>query len=245
MLNEYNNLYYINIMIASYTQTYSDDRKELFDFHNKDEKDIYFRKKMDKNYYVFHNCSEKYKNVISNYDYFQFKPEFISYDNISYTHSFMNTLYKCKKDGVKYLFFLQDDVFCLQNETIIDELLNFIKNNTFDMLQIESCDFKGDTIYSNENLKIYNTTSDDYVNYGSWAYDDSPYVANIDFLINKLYDITFIKLNDVWRAEIYLANKVKHDKIQRLTSNLSIFRRFVLVGRNQNRKDELPNLIKL
>ena len=225
-------------MIASYTQTYSDNRSELFDFHNKDKNDIYFRNKLDKNYYVFHNCSDEYKNIITKYPYFGFNPEFISYNNICYTQSFIETLFKCKKDGVKYLFFLQDDVFCLQNQKVIDELLLFVKNNTFDMLQLERStpEIKTDKIYSNnDTLKIYDTTSDDYVNSGCWAYDDAPYVANIDFLLNVLYDNTFLNLYDVWRAEIYLNEKVKTNKIQRLTTNFCIFKRFAIVGRNHNR----------
>ena len=47
-------------MICSYTQTYSDNRNELFYFHDKDQTDIYFRNKLDKNYYVFHNSSDNY-----------------------------------------------------------------------------------------------------------------------------------------------------------------------------------------
>lgn len=123
------------------------------------------------------------------------------------------------------MFFLQDDVFSLVNEKVIDELLDFVKNNTFDMLNIEvpNINIHTSIIYSNNNIKIYNTTSDDFVNKKLWAFDDGPYVANIDFLINKIYDINYFQFYDIWKAEGYLNQKITNNKIQRLTSNISFF----------------------
>ena len=179
-------------MIASFTQTYSNNRTELFEYHNKDSVDINFRNKIEKNYYVFHNSLENYiKNVCYNNTYFRKikNIKVISYNNISYTQSLFETLKACKDDGIKYLFFLQDDVFSLVNDNIIDELLLFIKNNSFDMLNIEASNIniQSPIIYSSENIKIYDTTSDDFVEKGLWSFDDGPYVANIDFLINITY----------------------------------------------------------
>ena len=222
-------------MICSFTQTYSNNRNELFEFHNKDNVDINFRNKLDKNYYIFHNSPESYRQYICQNNYFKKINNnlIISYNNMYYTQTVFETLKKCKIDGIKYIFFLQDDVFSLVNDNIIDELLLFIKNNDFDMLNIErsNVNIEAPIIYSHDNLKIYDTTSDDFVKQNFWAFDDGPYVANIDFLIN-LYDNIFLSQKNIWPAEIYLMQKVKNNKIQRLTANISIFKRFGIVGPN-------------
>jgi hypothetical protein len=231
-------------MICSFTQTYSNNRYELFEYHNKDETDINFRNKLDKNYYIFHNSTDKYTRNICEQKYFKKinNLDIISYNNITYTQTLFKTLIKCKNEGVKYLFFLQDDVFSQVNDSIIDELLIFIKNNSFDMLNIEAIDINTDAsiIYSHNNLIIYNTTSDDFTNKKIWAFDDGPYVANIDFLINVLYDKIYFTKNDIWNAENYLNDKITNNKIQRLSCNICIFKRFGIVGPNAwNRKNEL------
>jgi len=88
-------------MICSFTQTYSNNRQELFDFHNKDTTDIYFRNKLDKNYYAFHNSDNEYTSKILNTNYFkQIKNlNIIKYSDISYTESLYKTLQMLKNDG--------------------------------------------------------------------------------------------------------------------------------------------------
>jgi hypothetical protein len=223
-------------MLCSFTQTYSDNRSELFYFHNKDKTDIYFRNKLDKNYFVFHNSPNEYKEKIIQNSYFNDikNIDILSYDNICYTDSFYNTLMKIKNDGYKYMFFLQDDVFSNVNEKLIDELLIFINNNSFEMLNIERTNIKTEApaIFSHDNLKIYDTNSEDFKNKNLWSFDDGPYVANIDFLINTLYDNNYFSMQDIWTAEGYLNSKIANNKIQRLSTNFQFFERYAIVGRN-------------
>lgn len=245
-----NNINSKNKSIASFTQTYSNNRQLLYDYHNKDIVDINFRNKLDKNYYVFHNSNDSYIQHIINCDYMKKIKNLIEikYNNMSYTQTFYQTLNKCKADGIKYIFFLQDDVFSQVSDKIIDELMIFIKNNTFDMLNIEvdNININAPIIYSNDNIKIYNTTSDDFKNKGLWAFDDGPYVANIEFLLNSIYDANYFSKNDIWNAENYLNNKITNSKIQRLTCNISLFRRYGIVGPNAwNSTNELILLNKL
>lgn len=234
-------------MLCSFTQTYSNNRSELFYYHNKDKSDIYFRNKLDKNYYCFHNSSQHYKNEILANNYLKDikNIDVISYDNISYTDSFYATLIKIKEAGYKYMFFLQDDVFSLVNEKLMDELLEFVKNNSFDMLclELQNINTEAPVIFSSDNIKIYNTTSDDFKNRKFWAFDDAPYVANIDYLLNVIYDNTYFLKSDIWTAEDYLQNKISNNKIQRLTTNTSFFRRCGIVG--PNAWDRVNELIKL
>jgi hypothetical protein len=223
-------------MLCSFTQTYSDNRSELFYFHNKDKTDIYFRNKLDKNYFVFHNSPNEYKEKIIQNSYFNDikNIDILSYDNICYTDSFYSTLMRIKNDGYKYVFFLQDDVFSNVNEKLIDELLIFINNNSFEMLNIERTNIKTEapTIFSHDNLKIFDTNSEDFKNNNLWAFDDGPYVANIDFLINTVYDNYYFSMKDIWTGEVYLNDKISRSKIQRLSTNFQFFERYSIVGRN-------------
>ena len=233
-------------MICSYTQTYGNNRSELFDYHNKDNTDIIFRNKLDKTYLVFHNSSSDYISNICQYKFYKKIKNIINitYNNISYTLSFMNTLLKIKNNGIKYVVFLQDDVFSLVDEIIIDELLLFVKNNSFDMLNLEcpNININAPIIYSNNNLIIYNTTSNDFINKDLWSFDDGPYIANIDFLLNKLYDNIYLSKSDIWSAEKYLANKVNHNPIQRLSTNISIYKRIGIIGPNADRYKNINEL---
>ena len=70
--------------ICVFTQTYSDDRSELFEYHNLDKDDVKFRNLFDLNIYSFHKCSDTYKNNITNCNYFRSieNLEIISYDYI-------------------------------------------------------------------------------------------------------------------------------------------------------------------
>ena len=231
-------------MICSFTQTYSNNRNELFYYHNKDKTDIYFRNKLDKNYYAFHNSPQAYKEMIMKNNYFnEIKNlDVIIYDNISYTKSFYKTLIKIKEEGFKYILFLQDDAFCLTNKEFVDELLDFLKKNSFNMINIEYSNINNNKniIYSNKNLKIYNTTSDDFKNKKNehkniymWALDDSPYIANIDFLLQSVYDDIYFNKNDIWNAELYIKEKINKNQIERLTTNISYYERIGLVGPNK------------
>jgi len=226
-------------MICSFTQTYSNNRQELFYYHNKDTSDIYFRNKMDKNYYAFHNSPEEYISDTCDQEYFKQinKVQVLRYNDMSYTETLFKTLQKCKEDGVKYLCFLQDDVYCLQNTHILDSLIEFIRNNTFDMLNIEiaNCNLRANRIlYQKDHIIIYDTTSDDFKDRGYWAYDDGPFIANVDFLMNKIYDEGYLNQSDVWKGEHYLNHKISENKIQRLTCHVTVFRRFNIVGPNSN-----------
>jgi hypothetical protein len=113
------------------------------------------------------------------------------------------------------------------------------------MLNIEADNINPEAkiLYSSDNLKIYDTTSDDFKNKKLWAFDDGPYVANVDFLLDVLYDKIYFSKNDIWNAEKYLNDKITNSKIQRLTCNISLFRRFGIVGPNAwNRVNELKLL---
>jgi len=223
--------------ICSYTQTYSDNRSILFDFHSKDTVDIYFRNKLDRTYYVFHNSSDDYIEKICNTPYIKniHNVNVITLKNITFTESFVMMLKKIKEDGFKYVFIHQDDVFSLTTQEVIDDLLKFVRTHKFDMLYIEipNINTNKKIVYSTERLTIYNTCSSDFIKKNRYALDDGPCVASIDFLLGIYNDPNFIKIGDVWNAENYTDRKIRNlMDIQRLTTNLILFQRVCLVGRN-------------
>lgn len=159
----------------------------------------------------------------------------VSLRDITFTETFVTMLRKIKDDGFKYVFIHQDDVFSLTTAEIIDDLLNFVKTHTFDMLYIEFPNINTATniIYSTDRLKIYDTSSSDFVKKNMYALDDGPCVANIDFLLSIYDDNRFITAGDVWSAENYTNSKILNGpSIQRLTTNITLFQRVCLVGRN-------------
>lgn len=247
--------------VCIFTQTYSDDRKILFEYHNLDTQDIIFRNNFH-NVYVFHNSSESYFNDIINYQYFKnIKDiEYVKYSNITYTESFKQTLKYIYDCGYEYLIFLQDDVFSNENKNI-DKLVKFIKNENFSMLNLETVldrfrmvnsitfNIKNKRYYTDNDFVIYDTDSLDFRKSVSprkrfypeiddtiyWPYDDGPYVANIKYLIDNIYDEHFYSIGNIQLAENYLANKVLLNPIQRLTTNKIFYRRYNIVGPSSER----------
>lgn len=160
----------LNKKICVFTQTYSNNRSELFNYHELDKLDIDFRNNFDYNLYSFHNSDENYiKEMNNNFTYFKNlnNIEIISYKNISYTETFRQTLEKILNLGFDYLIFLQDDCFTTDKNIEIEELLKFINNEDFNMLNLETnvsmLNLKEEEIYYESNgFIVYNTNSDDF-----------------------------------------------------------------------------------
>jgi hypothetical protein len=116
----------------------------------------------------------------------------------------------------------------------IDTLLSFVKNNDFNMLNIENINIncEKELIFDKSNLKVYNTDSTDFVKRRLYSMDDGPFVANIDFLMSVIYDNIYFSKNDIWNAEMYMCEKIRKNPIQRLTTNSIFFIRVSIVGRN-------------
>jgi hypothetical protein len=242
----------MNKKIAVFTQTYSDFRKELYDYHSLDIDDINFRNNFDINIFSFHNSSKNFQNDIKNSKYINNinKIEFIEYNNISYTETWKKSLIFMKSMGITHIIFLQDDCFYF-NPLKINNIIDFIKNEEFDMLNLE-CNFfdlnKKDKniFFENKNICIYDTNSKDFLNRGWYSFDDGPYVASIDYLENNIYDNEYYSIGNIWTAENYLNDKIKNKNIQRLTTDFPFYKRFNILGPNNwNRTNELNELKKI
>ena len=229
-------------MLASFTQTYGDARKEIYDLKEFDIPDICFRKLCDTNYYSFHNCSSSTIDYTKSKKWFeQSNYNILQHNNISYPESWRRSLETIKSSGVKYLAFLQDDVFCYANPRQVKELVNYVKTHDFDMLNIESpiTDFgdianKTNVLYKGSTFDVYNTTNRDLVVNGKnvWSFDDAPYIANVDFLLREVYDQYYYTHPNIWQAEFVLKNKMDHKIIPRNVCSVKLFERTNIVGQN-------------
>jgi hypothetical protein len=232
-------------MLASFTQTYGDKRKELYDLKNYDKPDIYFRNLLDINFYSFHNCEVNTLRYVTSQEWYKnskFTP--LLYNNtensvITYPESWRRSLIKMKNMGVKYVFFLQDDVFAFGKPDEYKELVNWVRNNEFNMIQMETnaTTLKVEdkpVIYEGEKIKIYSCSNHELMerNNGMWSFDDAPFVANLDYLINIIYDDHYYKFQNIWEAEHYLNYKMRMQKIERNVLSVKLFDRTNIVGAN-------------
>ena len=228
------------VKIASFTQTYGDKRKELYDLKEYDVPDMTFRRLCDKNYYSFHNCPDEVVQYVTKTKWFSAAPYIVlRYDNITYPMSLFRTLLTAKQDGVDYLVFLQDDVFATAKPECYAELMQWCRSNEFNMINLEAtadelkCDDQP-LLMKGEHLDVYKCTNHLAVsrNPSRWAFDDAPYIAKLDFLLREVYDYTYYQYPDVWRAEHVLNSKMMHKLIERNLVSKKLFHRTNLVGMN-------------
>jgi hypothetical protein len=235
-------------MIVVLTQTYGNDRKELYDIRSKDSLLQYFISQFDHDIYSFHNCS---KETIEYYKSKNTNKEYVEYVDIPYTHTIYHLIDKLSDIGCTKLIFLQDDVFTWnQTKEDIDVLVNKIKNGNFPLLNMEmkfdefKDELKGSIkIIEEENdVKFYKAFTLDFSKNGGYSFDDAPFVIDFDY-INVIFDNQFFQIGDVWRGELYNNDKFKLINFPRYLTNKRFFKRYNILGRNAwNRNQEIIDL---
>jgi len=85
-------------------------------------------------------------------------------------------------------------------------------------------------IKEDNGFKTYASTSVDFLKATKWAWDDGPFVARIDWLLDKVYDSIYLDSGNIGRGEAYLNRKIKRMDIERITTNLPIYKRYSIVG---------------
>ncbi len=86
--------------------------------------------------------------------------------------------------------------------------------------------------YEKNNLKIYNTTTEDFLKRDGWAMDDGSFIANIQYLLDNVYTEDYFSAGSIHNGEQYLNRKFTNQKIERLTTNLRLFKRYNILGPN-------------
>lgn len=249
--------------ICIFTQTYSNNRKILYNYHDLDDQDIIFRNNFD-NLYAFHNCSKQYIDEIKNTNYLKNikNIKYIEYNDTeeeiktkiyfsnTYTKTFKKTLKLISVLGYDYIAFIQDDCFTELHPNL-DKLIKFIKEEDFMMLNLENIlNIDKKILYQNQDFIIYDTSSIDFSNSIDtshtfnprtdkpyWCFDDGPYIANLEYVKKHIYDDNYFNSNDMSDGEYYLMNKIYHIPIQRLTMNNFLYRRRNIIGQNTENKE--------
>jgi hypothetical protein len=229
--------------ICAFSQTYGNSRNELYRYLTNNKLSIDFRNEFDLNIYSFHNSDRDYIDTVKNKKYFQKLKnlEFKEYNDIGYTQVIRDVLYELLERGYEYFFYLQDDSFTCGIEYDFSDLIEFIKTNDFNILYLEATgkELNNETIYYEKNdLKIYNTTTQDFFNRNGWAIDDGAQIGKISYLLEHVYDDEYFSIGCIQKGESFLNSKISKLKLERLTTNIKLYRRYSIVGPNAQWDEE-------
>lgn len=234
-------------MTASLTFTYGTEREDIYKYKSKDVADKILRNSLDYNMYMFHNSETSYIKKAK--EYLKDFNLTIAEGSGTYPAVLEQALEYLKKIGVTKLVFLQDDVFTNAetcDEKVMINLADFIKTTDMPYVNLEiTCDDPARKVLTDRgDFKIYDTDTA-YHKQIRWSFDDSPYYATMDFVMNTIYDKIYYSYPDIWSAEWHLRRKFDTYNVPRYVTDRCFFRRANFVGRhNHNRENELKYLEK-
>ena len=235
--------------VASFTQTYGNERILELLLLNYDIIGNTFRNKCDKIIFSFHNCSNDFlikgKHILENL-YSTEKLIILEYNNISYLQTIKNTLKTLKDMDIYYILQIQDDQhginsnLNIQNLNDINIVFEFIK--LYKPLYLHIFGNEGDPMFNNikplqiinktNNIEFYNYDSREFKKNNIYSWNDGTYFSTIDFLIN-LFNIKNLPEN-VWDLEHALKYIFDTNMINRWGTNKLFFKASNLHGRNIN-----------
>jgi hypothetical protein len=242
--------------IASITFTYRKnerngiiyDREPLFYYRSYDKHYNDFKNKLDYNLYIFHNCDKTYsKNIINKY---------LNKNSNNYYYILRDTYPKCfefvlhylKSIGIKKIVFFQDDVYSYNKSwkyfsdkaiEAYNDLYFFLRNTNIPYINLEQTvpTNKFLLIYESKYFNFYQTNTSFFRDIaGLWSFNDSSYFADLNFLLDKVYDQKYFNSPNIYEAEFVLKNKFDHQDLEKVMSNNSFFQRFLLIGPNAQNK---------
>ena len=243
--------------VASFTQTYGNQRILELLLLKYDKIGNTFRNKCDKIIFSFHNCPIEFivkgKAILENI-YSSDKLIILEYNSISYLETIKKTLENIKNMNIDYILQIQDDQHGINSSKNIEQLhninlvFNFLNNKKPNFLHIFGNEgdptfnnMKPLEIYKNDevnddinNIEFYNYNSKDFINHNIYSWNDGTYFANIDFLIN-IFNIKGLPEN-VWDLEHALKYIFDNNSINRWGTNKLFFKASNLHGRNINNK---------
>ena len=233
-------------MLVSFTQTYGNERTELFDIASKDKKLIELKNLCDVNIYSFHNCDdsviEKFKEVnkVKN-------THIIKYNFPHYTDCIVELKKYLKEIGCTHFLFIQDDVFSDDNDNLdINEMVEYVKEHKENfMLNIRYKQVEY-TMKPNEikkTFKVFHTKTGKLSIELWWGMDDTPFFCTIDML-DEIYDEWYVQMENIWDCEQFLKRKYRNEIINRYITDKSLFKSYNLYGRTLNREKEYRQSLK-
>jgi len=211
---------------CSFMQTYCPDAVEgygeghpehgerffLMEMHAKNTLDHHLKNKMDCNIFSFNGCPDDYVEHVTET---LLKPNYknvqvLRYDGtLPYTETFRRSLQWVKDNGFTDFMFFQDDGFTTAPKDVIDSVFDIYDKNDLKMLHldnqdtqyVETCD--QERVHRGDGVSIYYSNTDRWVAKGLPHFGDSPYIANVDLLLNELYLEGYFQAGCVHRGEAW------------------------------------------
>lgn len=247
--------------VASFTQTYGNERILELLLLQYDIIGNTFRNKCDNIIFSFHNCSNEFiikgKSILKTL-YSSDKLIILEYNNISYLQTINKTLELIKNLKIEYVLQIQDDQhginsnLNIKNINDINIVFEFIKKhkplylhifgnegdpkfNNITPLNIIKNEITENTEASND-ITFYNYYTKEFKKHNIYSWNDGTYFGHIHFLIN-IFNIEGLPEN-VWDLEHALKYIFDNDSnnIHRWGTNKLFFKATNIHGRNINNK---------
>ena len=217
-----------------------------------------YDEEFDENIISLHNVSQRIKGFIYSSPVYS-KFTIIENDNINYTQCIQRLLkYLTQKNATTFLFY-QDDTFSNElTNTNFNDFKDCILNYKFPLLNISyKLDYlkfqPGSTwiesnkkiVFEKPTFKIFDTTTQDFVQSGLWSMDDSSFICNLQTLQN-IYDKNYLtSFTDIWSAEYYLQQKFATIAYPRYIASISFVKNYNVIGPNSQPSNMTDLILKL
>lgn len=228
--------------VASFTQTYGNEREILFKIRSNNKLDHKMRNEFALNIFSFHNSDDEYIKMVSEkYLVPHYKNLIVvSQKNMEYTECVRNVLEIVKGKKIKSFFFCQDDGFCVSPSfDYLKSAFDLYHQHDLKHLHLDnecktvesSCD--KERFFQKNGLNLwYNSLQRTYDVSGESMMNDSPFVADIDFLTDVIYDDNYFNIGAVHPAESYIYTKVYEKDAPRWQVEVPLWHNINVVGPN-------------
>ena len=240
--------------IASFTQTYGNERWTEILLQKYDKMGQYLRNQCDIIVFSFHNCPQEFIDKSTEYIssiYNKNKLKFLKYNNMEYLYSIRNTLDYFKNEGITDILFMNDDEFMLNNiDNInniknIDQIFTFYINNDikwfnfYGLENIPQNKKEKKSIKVNDSLTIYCFSTIDYKKDNLYAWSQTTSLYNIDFCLD-LYNNKLPE--NSWNIEETFSYYFHNNDCDRWGCDMELIRAINLHGKNLSSLSLYDNL---
>jgi hypothetical protein len=215
------------------------ERMRLMELHAKNTLDHHLKNKMDCNIFSFNGCPDEYvEHVTENFLKPNYKNvEVLRYDGtLPYTETFRQSLNWVKENGFTDFMFFQDDGFTVAPKPILDSVFDLYDSNNITMLHLdnqdkqylETCD--KDKVLIGNGVKLYYSNTQRWVDKGLPHFGDSPYLANVDVLLNELYLEGYFQAGTVHNGENWFSQRAWEKPMDRWQVDIHISGNINFIG---------------
>lgn len=245
--------------IASFTQTYGNDRLLELLLTKYDKVGNYFRFKCDYIIFSFHNVSEDIKKKVKPYleEMYPHKLIILEWDNISYRQTLKNLITILENLKVDYIFELQDDQFGINNKDNykflpkVDLIFKFLakaKPNYLNLYDTEGDSDKHNLIIDQINqvtdslnsLSFYKYPTYQYETQNMFSFNFGVYMCKLSFYKHLVY-LNHEK-DDPWHMEVFIKRYFDQQPLFRWGIKQRLFFASNIHGVNKSQLPLMDNL---